>query len=233
MKKKVTLAFAAFALLLNLSFESSAQLSEEVVKKTPELPGEIVLDFGFNMLTGKPDYWNQVHWWRSKSVALYFIKPFDLSKKVEFRPGIGVSLEKIGSKNGNFLGEMYEDVDDDWDYKKGQYAINYIEIPLEMRFNFMGNDKKSSPYIGLGGMFAYIFDSHTKVKYSESGDTRKIKEKGDLGMTDLRIGLQARIGMGSVNVFYKYYMTPMFTDKGPVDTQDIMYSTVGISISGL
>ncbi|MBU2915571.1 MULTISPECIES: outer membrane beta-barrel protein [Reichenbachiella] len=232
MKNRITVILGALTLLLTLHIEANAQLSEEVTKKTPELPGELMVDFGFNLMTGKPGYWSDTHWWRSKSVAIYFVKPFELSKKIEFRPGIGVSLDKLGSKNGDFLGDKYEDVDDDWSYTKAQYSLNYAEIPMEFRFNITGNDHKASPFISVGGMAGIIFDQKTKVKYDLDGKTRKIKEKGDQGTSKLRLGAQARIGWGSFSIFYKQYFTPVFTSRGPLDGEDITYSTIGVSISG-
>ena len=79
-------------------FASKGQLSEEVKKVTPELPGEILVDFGFNLINNNPDEMN-MNWWRSKSAAIWFVKPFDLSDKIAFRPGVGVSLEKLGTKD--------------------------------------------------------------------------------------------------------------------------------------
>ncbi|UXP33643.1 PorT family protein [Reichenbachiella agarivorans] len=240
MNKKVTIVLGALALLLTLDFDASAQLSEEVNKKTPELPGEIQVDFGFNMLTGKPDYWNDIHWWRSKSVAIYFVKPFDLSKKMEFRPGIGVSLEKIGSRNANFIDPdgTLTDLGSNIDIIKGQMAFNYIELPIEIRYNMTGNDSKSSPYISVGGMFGYAFETKAKIKYEDKdlGEKAKIKVKGDADFLDtpkFRIGLQARVGLGGVSLFYKQYITPVIKENQFADNNKIINHTIGISISGL
>ncbi len=242
MMKKII--FALFAvLLLTAGHISKAQLTEEVKKKTPDLPGQIMLDFGFNSTTDAPSNL-PYHWWRSKSVGLYFVKSFEFSKKLEFRPGIGLNLEKFGhSKNMEVFTYGEDAIGTDTlgfstvlggSLKKNQLAVNYIEVPLEIRINFNGNEKKDGIFLALGGSAAYRFESHTKLKYSdEFGNKMKAKQKNDFGLEKIRLGAYGRIGYRNLGIFYKTYFTNLFSENGPTGTANMLYSTIGISLTGL
>ncbi|WP_176214765.1 outer membrane beta-barrel protein [Reichenbachiella faecimaris] len=240
--KKIIFAFFA-GLLLTSGQLAKAQLTEEVKKKTPELPGQIMLDFGFNSSSNQPTNL-PYHWWRSKSVGLYFVKSFEFAKKFELRPGIGVSLEKFGHSKNMEVFAYGEDADGTdtlgfstvlgGSLKKNQLAVNYFDIPVEIRFNFNGNEKKDGLFLAVGGSAAYRFESHTKIKYQdEFGNKMKDKKKNDFGLNKIRLGASARLGYRSFSVFYKTYFTNIFYSSGPTGTADMTYSTIGISLTGL
>lgn len=241
MNRKIATILGMLTMLVTVNFQASAQLSEEVVKRTPELPGEIVVDFGYNLLYNKPSHWNQTHWYRSPSFAVYFTKPVDITDKIEVIPGIGMSFEKYGSRNADFL-EVDEDVKDPYitipdndDIIKAKAGLAAFEIPIELRYNFGGNDDRTSPFISVAPAVAFIYESKLKVKYGVDGEKQKIKQKGDADYLDankFRFGLQGRIGWGQFAVFYKHYFTPIFEDGGLDGTGETMFSTVGLSISG-
>ncbi|MEP2026486.1 MAG: outer membrane beta-barrel protein [Reichenbachiella sp.] len=236
--------FALFAgLLLATGHFAKAQLTEEIKKKTPELPGQIMIDFGFNLSKDNPSNMDY-NWWRSKSVGLYFVKSFEFSKKLELRPGIGVSLEKFGHVDNMEVFAYGEDATGadtlgfstvlGGDLKKNQLAVNYIEAPVEVRFNLNGNEKKDGMFLAIGGSAAYRFESHTKIKYEdEFGNKMKAKTKNDFGLNKIRLGAYARLGYRSFSVFYKTYFTDVFSSSGPTGTADMTYSTIGISLTGL
>jgi len=222
---------------------AKAQLTEEIKKKTPELPGQIMLDFGFNLISGAPSNL-PYHWWRSKSIGLYFVKSFEISNKFELRPGIGVSLEKFGHKKNMKVFGYVEDPDGnvllDYDsiagggLKKNELAVRYIDLPVEVRFNFNGNDRKDGLFLAIGGSAAYRIDSRTKIKYHDAfGNKIKDIKKNDFGLKRIRLGAYGRLGYRSVSAFYKVYFTDMFSGSGPTGTASMQYSTIGISITGL
>lgn len=116
--------------------------------------------------------------------------------------------------------------------KKSQLVNNYVEIPLEFRFDTAPEDISHSFNIALGARFGYLYDSFTKLKYTEDGDTKKLKDKQKHGMNTYRYGVYTRIGVGGFNIFGFYNLTPMFEkDKGPGKTTMNTF-TVGISING-
>lgn len=242
--KNILIASTLVIASLTMSTQfATAQLSEEVVRKTPEIPGIIAIDFGFNLLTGKPGEWSDVNWARSRSIGFYFIKPFDINENFEFRPSIGFTYDKIGSKNADFLVEdsdqavAFSGLDESTvDVIKAQIGYGAIEVPLELRYNIQGNSSKLSPFIGVGVSTAFVFDNKTKVKFQEStsGEKSIIKTTGDADLLEtskFRFIAVGRVGIGPVSIFYKQYLTPVFNGSS-VYSNDINMSTLGITITG-
>lgn len=230
---------------------SFAQLSEEVEKITPEFPGEVQIDFGFNTSRGKTKELNY-SWWRSRSFSAYFIKPVELAPSISFRPGIGVSLEKLGQQDRWTIVNVLDSVQQEGsesqtyfqetrydsiggtgisDFRKSQIAINHVEIPLEFRYHFGGREKDKF-FLGIGGSVAMVFESHTKVKYAKFGEMYKEKRKDDIGLSRFRYSAFGRLGVGNFGLFYKWHFHNVFTSGGPEGSQDLGYSTIGVSLSG-
>ncbi|MDP4680196.1 MAG: PorT family protein [Cyclobacteriaceae bacterium] len=83
-------------LLLNYCYGLAIAQDEEKQKKTvPDLPGIILVDFGFNFF--KDNLNNlEINWFKSKSFGVYYMKSFKLGKKMTFNPAIGINFEKYG-----------------------------------------------------------------------------------------------------------------------------------------
>jgi len=233
------------ALLLGMlisSFFSNAQLSEEVEKITPEFPGEVMIDFGFNVTRDSPKELD-FNWFRSKSFSAYYIRPMEISRTFSFRPGIGVSLEKLGQKHPRTIDYAFDENNNRFltydtisgngvnDFKKSQIALNHLEAPFEIRYHFGGRESKGI-YLGVGGSGAILFESHTKVKYRKFGHLFKEKRKDDFKLTRFRYTAFARFGIGAFGVFYKWHFHDVFTSSGPEGATNMGYSTIGISLSG-
>lgn len=242
MMNKIVIALFA-CLVLAIGHSAQAQLTEEVKKKTPELPGQIMADFGFNSVVDNPSIL-PYHWWRSKSLGIYFVKPYDFMKKFEVRPAVGLNFEKFGHADNMDVFAYGEDIDgtDSLGFstvlggslKKNQLAVTYLEIPVEVRYNFNGNENKDGFFIAAGGSAAIRMESHTKIKFTdEFGNKRKIKDKNAFGLNGMRFGAYGRVGYRSVSLFYKTYFTKLFSSNGPNGTADMLYSTIGISLTGL
>lgn len=210
-------------------------------KPTPDLPGVIMIDFGFNFLQSAPSNL-ETNWFKSKSFGAYYMKSFKMGKKMSFDPAIGISLEKYGFSKDRTIG--YEtngttteltimDLSGYDEVKKSQLAMNYLDIPLQLKYYLKNNELKGSAYVSVGAIASLLIESHTKVKFKDGGRDQTIKKRDDFEMNKLRYGLQGRFGFGSVNFFYKYYFSNLFNSNGPVGATDITTNTIGISISGL
>ncbi|MFY0651676.1 MAG: outer membrane beta-barrel protein [Cyclobacteriaceae bacterium] len=235
------------------------QKSDKDKKETPDLPGIILVDFGFNFQKDAPSEMD-INWFKSKSFGIYYMRTFELGKKLTFNPAVGINFEKYGFSNDVTIGyptlTLAQEANPDADppvfqapatygelsvidlsngrnVSKSQMAMNYLDIPLQLRYNFKGNDKKGGMYVAIGCMASLLLESHTKVKYKEAGRDQTIKRRDDFQQSTLRYGLQGRFGFGSFNFFYKQYFSNVFNGKGPAGTSDITTSTFGISVSGL
>jgi Outer membrane protein beta-barrel domain len=115
---------------------------------------------------------------------------------------------------------------------KSMLVTNYIEIPLEFRFDTRPEDIARSFNVAIGGRVGYLFDSFTKVRYKNNGETVKVKDKYDHGLNSIRYGVYTRIGIGGFNWFAFYNLSEMFEkNKGPHGAA-INTITAGISING-
>jgi hypothetical protein len=230
---------------------------DETVKKTPKpsIPGTFMIDLGLNQAINKPDTWKQGGW-GSRTVNLYYQYGIRFGRsKFSFNPGIGISMERWKFKDNATLIDTIELVsypngaaspDQVEQYnllsplriypqlaEKSQLIANYVEIPLEFRFDTKPEDISRSINIAIGGRVGLLFDSKTKVKYKDAeGDIVKVKNKQTYGLQNFRYGVYTRFGIGGFNLFTFYNLSDVFQKgKGPLG-QDFNSITFGISVNG-
>lgn len=199
------------------------------IKRRPNIPGSIIVDFGLNGTQGAPDLWRQTLI-GSRTVNIYYQYPLRFGRSnFSFNPGIGLSMERFKWKNNVVLVnpteatsaqvEKYEFANAERIYgdpRKLMLVNNYLEIPLEIRFDSKPEDISRSFNVAIGARGGWMYDSFQKIKYKQDGQTKKLKDKQDYGLTQLRYGIYTRIGMGGFNFFVFYNMTPLFQkNKGP------------------
>ena len=230
--------------LFSLFFLSFSVFAQEKPPKAarPNIPGSFMIDFGFNRGIQKPENFSQA-FLGSRTLNLYYQYPIRIGRShFSFNPGIGASMERWKFKNQYVIADKTDDQQDQFllypgtDFfkgiKKSMLIANYVEVPLEFRFDTAPEDLGRSFNFALGGRIGYLFDSKMKVKYKEDGETKISKNKENLGLTQLRYGVYSRIGVGSFNIFGFYNLTPLFEKgKGP-DQTTMTHYTIGISING-
>ncbi len=253
----------AFTLLILVLIASSAtaQTTSTKIKRRPNIPGSIILDFGLNGTQGAPDLW-KTQLFGSHTINLYYQYPLRFGRsKFSFNPGVGFSFERFKWKPSTPVVLVQTDNNPEkYEFelasnrftnnagKKIALVNNYLEIPIEFRFDTKPEDISRSFNIALGARGGWMYDSFYKVKYKEDGQKKKMKDKQDWGLTQLRYGVYTRIGIGGFNFFVFYNMTPLFQkDKGPYNQGSFSQSgtilggatgttmttfTAGISLNG-
>ena len=230
-----------FSFLVFVSFSVFAQEKPRKAAR-PNIPGSFMIDIGINRPLNKPANFKQGAW-GSRTLNLYYQYPIRMGRsKFSFNPGIGTSLERWKFTNGYVLADTTSDSQDNFllypgstfykGIKRSMLIANYVEIPLEFRFDTAPEDIARSFNVAIGGRIGYLFDSKMKVKYKEDGETKILKDKQNLGLSQIRYGVYSRIGIGAFNLFGFYNLSPLFEkDKGP-DQTAMNSLTVGISING-
>ena len=235
-------AFGLLTLVLICSY-SFAQTKQNKVPR-PDIPGSFMIDFGFNRGITSPTNFSQ-KFIGSHTVNLYYQYPIRFGRShFSFNPGVGFSFERFKMKNYYTLKEstttkgQYDLVSTATIFptassiRKSQLVNDYFEIPIDFRFDTKPEDISRSFNVAIGGRVGYLFDAKTKIKYTKDGETRIMKEKQNHGMNPIRYGVYTRIGMGAVNLFGFYNLSPLFEkDKGP-DKTTMNTFTMGISING-
>ncbi len=238
-------------LIVFIGLLSPAFSQEKTTKKTsarPDIPGTFVIEFGFNQAI-KPSTNFKLNFFGSTAFNLYYQYEFRIAKShFSVVPGIGFSFERYKFQNGYVL-TNYPGTDSVkmvtrtlggiaggfTSLKKSKLITNYFEVPVEIRYNLNPEDPARSFKVSFGGRIGYMFDSYTKVKYYEDGENKKLKDKQNFNLSQLRYGLTGRIGFGSFSIFGYYNLNPLFEkNKGPVTNgvrTDFNTYTVGLSLA--
>jgi hypothetical protein len=247
----MTHKIVAIVFLLGISVTAWAQSeAPKKISRRPDIPGTFALELGFNSGQSAPKDFS-LGFFGSRTVNIYYQYDFRILKsKFSFVPGIGLSLERFKFNNDNTLAYVDGDLESIKmitpaeagivGIKKSQLITNYIEIPLEIKFSTKPDDPARSFKISVGGRIGYMYDSFTKVKYKEDGESKKWKNKEDYNLNKIRYGLTGRIGLGSISLFGYYNLTPLFKEgKGLSDIidantkvkNDFSTLTIGISLA--
>lgn len=211
----------------------------------PDIPGVFTVDFGFNRALSAPvDF--DLYFWGSRTVNIYyqydvrlFNSPFSLV------PGIGLSLERYRFKDNYAVGytnNTHEQVTmlppaslATPNIKKSMLITNYIDVPLELRYTLNPEDPSRSFKISVGGRIGWLYDSFNKIKYSEDGETKKLKDKQNYHLNELRYGLLGRLGFGGFSIFCNYNLSPLFKKGEGIQVDNVSNDfntlTFGISVS--
>ena len=200
----------------------------------PDVPGDISFDFGLGILSNNPNYFDN-DLWPSRAVGLHYMYTIKLSDRFVLNPSLGFAFDRLGLKNNvNFLEDdagIYQlDTIADLTLNKNMLKYTYLELPLELRYYPFRTVKGEGFFIGAGGVVGVKLGSQTKLKYDFNEETRVLRSKADLGLNDLRYGVQAHIGWKAFSIFYKHYFSDLF-QTGPADLKARQF-TVGINFTG-
>ena len=233
--------------LLGLVFVGIAGYSqdEKPKKKTtrPDIPGSFLVELGVNLKNGitPPNF--KKGFWGSRTINFYYQYPIRIGKSpISFVPGIGLSLERWKFTN-DYTFPQKSDADGSFplipattifpgSIHRSQLVNNYVEVPIEFRFDTAPEDIARSFSVVVGGRFGVLYDSFTKVDYGLDGENKSNKDKQWHGMAPFRYGAYMRMGISGFSLFTYYNISPMFQDgKGP-DNSTMNSVTIGISVNG-
>lgn len=105
-------------------------------------------------------------------------------------------------------------------YVANRYNERLIEVPIELRYR---TKSKSSFKIMLGGKIGYVMSDFHKTDDADG----RIRRYNIENVNKLRYGLNFRIGVEQICLTASYYLSEVFTNKGP---QGIHPFSVGIAI---
>lgn len=235
-------------LLSSLTFAAFAQTDLEPEKKKkgrPNLPGTFAIDLGLNFPTKKAGF--KTNAFGSRTLNIYYYYDYRVgNSKFSLHPGIGFGLERykfsndrtpayVAGPNSNFETLEMIPAEDVVPFassiKKTQLITNYLDIPLEVRFSTNPDDPGRSLKISLGFKFGVLYESFSKIKYREEGETKKLLDKQNFNLNPIRYGPLFRIGVGGFSLYANYTLSPLFKDgKGPEGAK-INNFTAGLTLA--
>ena len=226
------LLIAALALLYSSSLYSQSASS-------PDLPGALRIQVGFNFLIDNPDSMD-TGFWGSKAFNAHYLYSVRLGNSaVSFHPGFGIATDKFSFDHNvtivrNFDNSISVEPLDPIEFgevKKTKLATTYLEIPLEFRFHFNKDNFKKSFKLAVGGKFGMLISSHTKVKSERLGEKQILKTKDRFELNRFRYGLQGSLGYAGISVYYYYALNDLFEKGLGPDATETFQTQVGLAIS--
>lgn len=196
-----------------------------------------MIDYGFNFWPETPDQL-PTSFWGSNSVGIYLNSRVRFNDYISFHPGAGFTFEKYAfDDNYTWLraddGTISLDSLSGVTLTKNKLVVNYFEIPLEFRIHPLGTVGGEGWFIGLGAVGGIRLGApHTKVKYDLGDNTVKEKLYDDFNVSRLRYGLQARFGFKTFHVYYKTYLSEVFTTAPDASGKNPLPFTIGVTFSG-
>ncbi|MBX2898074.1 MAG: PorT family protein [Cyclobacteriaceae bacterium] len=232
--------FSKYLLLLlcGFGYVPLVAQSENENPKKKDIPGFFMIDLGINFPVNAPSGFNTSAF-GSRTLDVYYyyeVKIPGLRSHLSVIPGIGLGLDRFKFNNYKTLSnEGSRIVMDDLGLriKKSQLVTNYLDVPVELRYDFNPKDRYRSAYLSAGFKVGYLVNSYTKIKHlNNDGNTVKDKSKQDWNLNPLRYGITANAGVGNFGLFGNYYLSSLFKDnKGPSGSSFSKF-TLGITLSG-
>jgi hypothetical protein len=222
--------------LLSLAFATASAQEAKKSAGRPNIPGTFLVEFGFNRALNASDTFN-IGFFGSRTVNLYYQYEIKLGKgKFSFNPGLGLGMERFKFKDAK---TPAYDADGDLQMQapltgttKSQLIANYLDAPIEFRFNANPYDPNRSFKAAIGFRPGLLISAHTKQKYEQDGDVMKLKDKRQWNLNNFRYGVYGRIGVGNFNVYSYYNLSTYFQEGKGIQGSDINVLTVGISLAG-
>ena len=220
------------------------EVEERKINPRPDLLGSLIFDLGFNFLSSEAPDNMDIGFWGSKSVGIYYYFNKKLgNSKFSINPGIGLGLEKYKFDKDVTLSYVTDSAGQrelaivgldsligDFNFKKSKLAANYVEVPAELRYH-VKQDQDGGFRIVLGGKIGILYSAHTKVKYKESGTTKKLKLNDDFQLNLFRYSVYGRVGWPGFMIFYDLSLSDLFeSGNGPEQTTTNPWK-IGLSLT--
>ena len=169
---------------------------------------------GLNSYTGQmdiaPDQLSDLRVWPSRYIGLSFRANATLAntKNAHFVVSYGpeIAWHNFMLVNNNVL--KYADgqakfIQSASPTEKSKFVVPHVNLPVMLNVGF----KKERLRLGVGGYVGYRIGGYTKVEYAEG----KEKDKGSLGLNDLKYGLTAELGRSpGAALFFRYDLSELF-----------------------
>jgi hypothetical protein len=243
--KRLTLIL--FAILFSTQiFAQAPERSRTPIGGRPDVTGDLFVDFGFNVLNNRPTDLN-TRFLASRVFNVYYQRPVHIGENtgLTFNPGIGLGLEKLSFQgnqmlvndpergpNSSNLVSIQSVYGENIEINSHTTAVNYIDIPLELRYHLNKTDYSKGFRFAVGGKIGFLYDAHSKVSYEDAdGLSRKVKDKQNFGFSPIRYGVYTRIGFSGFNVWSYYGLNSVWrSGQGPFNTEANQFN-FGISVA--
>ncbi|MFW5707097.1 MAG: outer membrane beta-barrel protein [Bacteroidota bacterium] len=166
----------------------------------------------------------------NRGVSIEYLQDFPLgTSNFSFAAGLGFTSHNLYSDhwyewtgdNHNFI-----PVTSDLEYDNNKLSLNYLMVPLELRFRTRNTAQTFRIHAGVKG--GVLINAHNKYVGEQTPNGREFKLKeGKLdNIESFLIGFHGRIGYGRVNLNTFISLTDIFTEN---DAANASFMSVGLS----
>ena len=100
--------------------------------------------------------------------------------------------------------------------QKSKLATSTVQLPVLLGFRLHNQKGKEALSVAAGGFAGYRINSRTKTKFDQSGDSKKVKDRGAYNLEDFQYGLMGSISVFGHELFATYNLNEVFRSKqGP------------------
>ena len=240
--RKIVIAVIAIC-LVSTAFAQKDSTIKKILPSKKEAPSNdhFMIQLGSLNWVRKSDSIHTKGLPRTLNIYLMMNFPFktDPHWSVALGPGIAsdnMYFDKmtVGIKD-NTTRLLFHDVADTSHFKRYKLAVNFLEVPVELRYRFNPGDDKKSVKLALGAKVGTLINAHVKGRILQNSADQTLndytmKESSKKFFSKQRLSFMGRVGVGSFTLFASYSVTPVFKEGlGPT----VRPLTVGLTIAGL
>ncbi len=108
------------------------------------------------------------------------------------------------------------DAPDDRQLQKSKLTTTAVQVPVQLGMRFHNRKGRETLSVTAGGFAGYRLSAHSKVKFDQEGDTKKLKNRGSFNLEDFQYGLLGSISIFGHEFFATYNLNEVFKkDRGP------------------
>jgi len=190
----------------------------------------LLVDLNWDRLVGLNPGATQKWYGRGIAASLMFDYPLRNDGRISVAGGGGIAshnyytnalLTKIDSTNQAYFMPVSTTI-----RKRGKISVNYVDVPLEIRFRTAENKKGERWKLAVGARVGYRINVHEKII---DANDRKMKTYYYPQVGLFRYGATMRVGYGAVMMTAFYSISPLF-DAGVGLTQMNSFS-LGLTIT--
>ncbi|MGO1728392.1 MAG: TonB-dependent receptor [Flavobacteriaceae bacterium] len=220
------------------SVEISISTSDDAAEKEEDKPkaqdrtfSKLVFAVGFNNTFNDGEFMEDPNY--KFAASRYFEVGWQWSTRVfketnflRFRYGLAFQFNGLKPKDNQYFVENGDQTELEGftvNLDKSKLRMDNLILPLHFELTNstrkdteLPNFTKPSFKIGLGGFVGLNLHNKQKLKYKESGDHFKIKQRSDFNTNNFLYGLSAYIGWEGAQLYFQYNLNPVFKDN-PVD----------------
>lgn len=229
MKNTFSLIVIGLVIISTVSAQDVA-FNDEVPRTKMRPADHIVVSLFTDVWSGLPD--NMDTYLINRGIAFDYLQELPLgTSNFSIAAGLGLSSHNLYSNhtyewNGENNNFDFIPISSDTDYNNNKISLNYINIPVELRFRTRNLPKTFRIHAGVKG--GYLINAHTKY-FGDNAQGReiKIKQKSLDNIEPFLLGLNGRIGYGRVNVSAFMSLTQLFREN---NAQDAEFLSLGLTV---